>query len=185
MSRTKNVKYAKSIISKMDSAAKKVIADTGMYFFEEVIAYAATFGGFDSGQGLAHWNLKYYTSTYHKAPLKVMWGYKKGGVVHTPTDPVGYKSQNTRKKGKGIKIGPSGNKKKIFNFLAEKAVHAYETRPNGFTSFVVYNNINSRFPYFDPGNPKFYPDNVFGDMDRGTMSDLLKKAKLRAAGLES
>lgn len=175
MSRMKNIRYAKSLVKAIDQTPRLLIAYTGLFFYQEVIHAHVTggLGGFDSGQGALNWRLKYYTNSFQKRPMRKVWGYKKKGRVIRPKSPAGYKSQRYRS-------GPKGSKPAVVNYLVEESARAFENRPKGFTSFVVYNPITTRIAGFEPGSPLMYPDNVFGELTKGTLTKLLRIAEQKA-----
>lgn len=175
MSRMKNVRYAKSLVKQIDQTPRLLIAYTGLFFYQEVIKahVEGGLGGFDSGQGALNWRLKYYSESFVKRPMKKMWGYKYRGKIVRPKAPAGFKKQRHH-------YGVRASKPVVLNYLLEESVKAFESRPKGFTSFVVYNPITSRMAGFEPGSPVRYPDNVFGDITRTTLAQLLKVAEAKA-----
>lgn len=176
MSLTKNKQYAKKLIEKLSNAPRYYIAYTGLFFYQEVIKahIEGGLGGFDSGQGALNWRLKYYTKSYQRKPAKKVWGYKYRGRVVRPKSPAGFKTQRHNPNAK------KGSKPLVLNYLMEESMEAFLSRPKGFTSFVVYNPITTRFPGFEPGSPLGYSDNVFGAISKATLNTLLKKAEQQA-----
>lgn len=146
----KNAAYIDGIISMLDQATTRYVAEVASRIFEEVV-YATVI---DSGQAALHWRIEPYQGSPEVTTMvERMWGMPWLGLEAVPPA--------------GNKWAGGANQEVVRSYLLEERLLNVETlssRP--FDGIVVYNPIddNTTLPGLEFGEGAAYVENAFGDM---------------------
>lgn len=184
MSKASNLKYLKSLVSKISDIPKKYAIEVAYEIYMGALDVSLQDPGFDSGQAAANWRIESYVGSPSYEAMRVMWGY--GDVK--PVFPVGYKSYYQTDTGRWVwNTAPTessqafegGNPDIIHLKMGEYATIQVLQMPKDFTGITVYNPVESNAPGLGPGDTSNYEQNALSHV-KSKLGEITQKALAKA-----